>query len=545
MLLYKKEDGLIPVELTIKLVAFDDTLYAVAAARDISERMRAVDALKESEEKYRTLFEESRDVIFMSTHEGQFLDINMAGVELFGYSSKDELLGLDLKRDLFFRKEDRARYQTILREKGFVKNYEVELKDKTGEKLIVVITASAVKDKKGALIGYRGIIRDITGHKRLEQQLFHSQKMEAIGRLAGGVAHDFNNILTAIMGYSSLMKMKTHETLTMNYSNQILALSEKAANLTQSLLAFSRKQTIKPKPADINEIVRTTGKFLLRLIGEDIELRTILSEADITAFVDSGQIEQVLMNLATNARDAMPQGGTLTISTSQVELDHEFAAFHGYGKTGRYALITVADTGIGIDEKTRERIFEPFFTTKEVGKGTGLGLAMVYGIIKQHNGFITVYSEPGKGTIFRIYLPTIHPGTKKSATAEHTMMIGGTETILLAEDEAEVRRTTKAILEEFGYKVIEAADGEEAVKLFIEKQHEIDFLITDVIMPKKNGREAYRSIQLIQPGVKALFTSGYTADMVMKQGLLDEGLELISKPISPKELLEKLREMLG
>jgi signal transduction histidine kinase len=281
------------------------------------------------------------------------------------------------------------------------------MKKLSGEKLNVLITASTVKDEKGNITAYRGIIRDITEPKRLEHQLLESQKMEAVGQLAGGVAHDFNNILTATMGYCSLIQMKTKEELTKTRAEHILALSEKAAGLTQSLLAFSRKQVINPKPTDINEIVNSTSILLRRLIGEDIELRTVLSEESVTVIVDRGQIEHVLMNLATNAKDAMPHGGTLTISTEPVELNREFIETHGYGEIGKYALLSVADTGIGIDESTRERIFEPFFTTKEVGKGTGLGLAMVYGIIKQHNGFINVHSEPDKGTIFRIYIPSI------------------------------------------------------------------------------------------------------------------------------------------
>jgi signal transduction histidine kinase len=292
-------------------------------------------------------------------------------------------------------------------DKGFVKDYEVEMKKVSGEKLTVLITSSTVKDEKGNVTAYRGIIRDITEPKRLEHQLLQSQKMEAVGQLAGGVAHDFNNILTAMMGYCSLIQMKTKEELTKTRAEYILALSEKAAGLTQSLLAFSRKQVINPKPTDINEMVNSTSILLQRLIGEDIELRTVLSRESITVIVDRGQIEHVLMNLATNARDAMTQGGILTISTEPVELNREFIETHGYGEIGKYALLSVADTGIGIDESTRERIFEPFFTTKEVGKGTGLGLAMVYGIIKQHNGFINVHSEPDKGTTFRIYIPSI------------------------------------------------------------------------------------------------------------------------------------------
>ncbi len=379
----------------------------LGGAQDITECKQAEEALKTSEEKYRALFEESKDAIFISTPEGKFLDINQAGIELFWYSSKEKLLSIDINGDLYVNTGDRKIYQELLFEKGFVKDYEVEMKKGSGERLNVLITSSTVKDEKGNITAYRGIIRDVTESKRLERQLLQSQNMEAVGQLAGGVAHDFNNILTAIMGYCSLIQMKTKEELTKTRAAHILALSEKAAGLTQSLLAFSRKQVINPTPTDINEIVNSRSILLRRLIGKDIDLRTVLSKESITVIVDREQIEHVLMNLATNARDAMPHGGILTMSTEPVELNREFIETQGYGEIGTYALLSVADTGIGIDEKTKERIFEPFFTTKEVGKGTGLGLAMVYGIIKQHNGFINVSSEPDKGTTFRIYIPSI------------------------------------------------------------------------------------------------------------------------------------------
>ena len=502
------------------------------------------EAMRESEEKYRSLFEESKDAVFMSTPEGKFLDINTAGVELFGYASREELLKINLDRDLYINPEDRKRYRLILHENGFVKDYEIGMKRKDAQKLVVISTASVVRDKSGRISAYRGIMRDITSYKKLEEQLLQSQKMEAVGQLAGGIAHDFNNILCAITGYASLLLIKTRDDLTKTYADQILALSDKAASLTQSLLAFSRKQIINPKPADINEIVRSADRLLTRLVEENIELKTMLSDAAMTVFVDQGQIEQVLINLANNARDAMPDGGTLTISTEPAALDKDFIDICGPAGEGDYALIAVSDTGMGMEEKTRERIFEPFYTTKEVGKGTGLGLAMVYGIIKQHNGFINVYSEPGKGTMFRIYLPVISQKAEEPQAANRPALKGGIETILLAEDALEVRITAKAILEEFGYRVIEAADGDEAIREFVHYKDEIDFLITDVIMPKKNGMEVYREIQKLKPGIKVLFTSGYTAEIVRKQGLLEDGLELISKPVLLKELLTKIREIL-
>lgn len=540
----KPSGEIIPVLKSVFCMDMDNRRYLVETLVDITERKRAEEALRASEEKYRALFEESKDAVFMSIPAGRFLDMNAAGVELFGYASTEEILNIDIRSQLYVNPDDRTTYQTMLAEKGFVKDFEVEMKKKTGEKLNVLLTSSTVTDGNGNIVAYRGIIRDITEHKKLEQQLLQSQKMEAVGQLAGGVAHDFNNILTAIMGFTSLILMKTQEAPTKTYADQILTLSGKAAELTQSLLAFSRKQIINPRPADINDIVKQINKLLRRIIGEDIELNIVLSEESVTAIVDRAQLEHVLMNLATNARDAMPNGGALTIKTESTFLDKEFIDTHGYGDIGSYALLSVADTGTGIEEKSIKRIFEPFFTTKEVGKGTGLGLAMVYGIIKQHNGFVNVYSEPGQGTIFRIYIPAIQVKEEVAEIVEQAALKGGTETILLAEDETETRKVTKAILEEFGYKVIEASDGDEALRQYLENQDSVDLLLSDVIMPKKNGREVYEEIQRIRPGIKTLFTSGYTGDVIRKQGFLKEGLELISKPIMPKELLLKIREIL-
>jgi CheY-like chemotaxis protein len=369
--------------------------------------------------------------------------------------------------------------------------------------------------------------------------------MEAIGHLAGGIAHDFNNMLTAIIGYGSLLGMHIDKDSELKfYVDQILSSAEKSANLTRQLLAFSRKQTIAPKETDLNELIKGMKKLLLRIIGEDIELQAHLEEKDITVMVDPGQIEQVLMNLCTNARDAMPNGGLLSISTEAVRLDKDYTRTHDLEKPGRYALIAVTDTGIGIDEKNSQKIFEPFFTTKELGKGTGLGLSIVYGIIKQHNGNITVYSEPGRGTTFRIYLPLITANTEEAERVETVMPKGGTETILVVEDNEEVRTLTKHVLEGFGYKVIEAEDGEDGINRFAAQRDEIQLVIIDVIMPKMSGKDAMDEIKKIQPDMKVLFTSGYTADIINKKGILEEGTNFISKPITPYELLARVRELL-
>ncbi len=403
-------------------------------------------------------------------------------------------------------------------------------------------------DKNSNLIGLIHVVRDITERKKLEDQLRQPQKMEAIGQLAGGIAHDFNNILTAIIGYSHLLQLKMHESdpLRSNVAH-ILDASERAATLTSSLLAFSRKQVINLKLVNVNELVKKSEKLLKRLIREDIDFRTDCADGEITVMADSLQIEQVLMNLVTNARDAMPDGGSLTIKTVQVSLDQSFEKLYGYGKAGDYALVTVADTGAGMDEKTREKIFEPFFTTKEQGKGTGLGLSMVYGIVKQHDGYITVYSEPGEGTTFNIYLPAAKPQQEvlgERVDEEAAEVRGGSETILVAEDDAALRKLSQTILQQFGYTVIEAIDGEDAVMKFIENRDNVQLVVLDAIMPRKKGKEAYDDMKIMKPDIKVLFASGYTADVIGGAGLPEQGLHFIHKPLSPRDLLLKVRQIL-
>ncbi|HBG93708.1 MAG: hypothetical protein A3J81_03635 [Nitrospirae bacterium RIFOXYB2_FULL_43_5] len=389
---------------------------------------------------------------------------------------------------------------------------------------------------------------------KLEDQLRHSQKMEAIGTLTGGIAHDFNNILTAIMGYTGILQMKMgrDDPLRSNL-DQILASSEKAAALVRRLLTFSRKQAISLEQVDLNELIKRVERLLSRIIGEDIELQTTLADNGLTVVADTLQVEQVLMNLAANARDAMPDGGLITIETGLVEFDDEYEKVHGYGKPGMYALIAVTDGGCGMDEGTRLRIFEPFFTTKEAGRGTGLGLSIVYGIIKQHNGYINCYSEPGKGTTFKVYLPIaavnsgMRAGISGSDAGITKLALAGTETVLVAEDEGEVRKLVKDILEEFGYQVIEAVDGEDAINKFMDNKDRIEVVFLDMIMPKMSGEEACEIIKKIKPEMKVLFSSGYPADFLSRRsitGITKGELNFIMKPILPTELLKKLRELL-
>jgi PAS domain S-box-containing protein len=523
----------------------EELTIAVGRMRqEIAEREKTAQALKDSEKKYRAIFEESKDVIFIANSHGKFLDINRAGAELFAYPSTTALKSCDPPRDLYDDPEGHTVLLRMLERQGFVKDHEVRMKRSDGERLIVLITASAVQDEGSQERIYRGVMHDVTEKRTLEQQLVQSQKMEAIGQLAGGIAHDFNNILTAIMGYANLLMLDIPENSPLtDHADHILSSAERAANLTRSLLAFSRKQVISPKPANLNEIVTGLDGLLRRLIGEDIELRADTDDQDVIIMADSGQIEQVLINLCTNARDAMPGGGKLNIaiSTLIVKEDAPELVIH---KPGAYALVSVSDTGSGIDERIREKIFEPFFTTKETGKGTGLGLSIVYGIIKQHNGFITVHSEPGCGTTFKLYLPLVGNAGAPLVRHQASRPKGGTETILVAEDDGEVRKLIRLVLAGNGYRVIEAVDGQDALAILSGNEAAVDLLLLDVIMPKKNGKEVYDTVRMTDPDVKAIFMSGYTADIIDKKGILDENLNFLAKPIEPLELLGLIRTVL-
>lgn len=408
--------------------------------------------------------------------------------------------------------------------------------------MFIEIRAIPRLDSEHNIIGLIHVVRDITEHRKLESELRQSQKMEAVGQLAGGVAHDFNNIITAIIGYASIMKMKAGDDYLRGLIDNVLSASERAAALVRSLLAFSRKQISHPEPIRINEAIKGIEKLLSMAVGEDIELKELTEDLIVTA--DIVQMEQVMMNLCSNARDAMSGRGALTIKTGAAELTGDFIAPYGYGEEGRFALISVSDTGVGMNEKTMERIFEPFFTTKEVGKGTGLGLSIVYGIIKQHKGYITCQSEPGKGTTFNIYLPVIKAAMKEVKRIEQSEPAGSAVTILFAEDEEKFRKLTRQMLESSGYNVIEAVDGADAVNKFKEN-NDIDLLLFDIIMPRMSGKEAYEKIRKIRPDVKALFISGYPDDFIDKYGVFKEGMNFISKPVPPSALLRKIREVLG
>ncbi|NWF98838.1 MAG: PAS domain S-box protein [Nitrospirae bacterium] len=516
--------------------------------KDITIRKKAETALKRSEEKLNAMLSSINDYMIMIDKGFNIIWANDVSKDTFGKNIIGEKCF-----SVFFERAECCENQPCFVAQVFSDSKphenEMEITTKEGKTLYFHCTANvALKDKEGNPSGVLVISRDITESKRLERQLLQAQKMEAVGQLAGGIAHDFNNILTAIVGYGHLLQTELgeHSNQEINdYVDYILKSAKRAANLTHALLAFSRTQIINTKPVNINDIIIVLEKLLIRLIGEDIELITNLYKDELIVMADTTQIEQVLMNLATNARDAMPDGGTLIIKTSSANIDEEFSSTYGFGRTGNYAVISVEDTGEGMDEKTKERIFDPFFTTKEVGKGTGLGLAMVYGIVKQHDGFINVYSELGKGTTFKIYLPLIESKIQQEHQIEQLKIKGGNETIFIIEDDFHVRDLTRKILERAGYRVLEAADGQEAVKIFNEQLNNIDLVILDVIMPRKNGKEVYEELKKLKPEIKVLFTSGYTSDIIHRKGIIKENQNFILKPVSPQALLATVRSVLN
>jgi PAS domain S-box-containing protein len=487
----------------------------------------------------------SEDAIIGKDIAGVITDWNTGAAHLFGYSA-DEAIGKRCSR--LFSQDDAgeiARTDERLRSGEEVPPYETVRHAKDGKEVPVSVQCSQIKEGD-RIIGLSSIIRDLRSTRGLQEQLRHAQKMEAVGQLAGGVAHDFNNLLTIISGYSEVLRSSLpRDDASRGHVEEIRKAAERAASLTRQLLAFSRKQVLEARVVNLNEIVEQSGKMLRRLIGEDVKLNTALSTNLSAVKVDPGQMEQVLMNLAINARDAMPQGGRLTIETGNVEVDESSAAGLLDLCPGRYVQLALSDTGCGMDRHTQARIFEPFFTTKEFGKGTGLGLAVVHGIVKQSGGRIAVYSEPGHGTTFKIYLPTVTVVRKlgKSFQGSDTVP-GGKETVLLVEDEEAVRHVTSIALRQAGYNVLQAAHGGEALRLAEETPGAIDLLVSDVVMPEMGGRLLAERLTAVRPGLKVLYVSGYTDDAVVRHGLLHEEVAFLQKPFTLGVLARKVREVL-
>jgi PAS domain S-box-containing protein len=544
---HRRKDGkTFPVEVLGNFLEYDGREYNCSFAWDITDRKLAEEALRRSEEKFRSLFEDSQDAIFISTPDGRMEDANMAAVKLFGFSSREEFLQVDMTRDLYRDAATREEFLQRLSSEGFVKDYELELTTKQGKSLLAVATASVARDDHGRIVAFRGILRDDTERRELERQLRQAQKMEAVGQLAGGVAHDFNNLLTGITGFTQLVVGRlAPDSAEAADLHKSLEMADQAAALTKQLLAFSRRQPLEVKVLSLNTLIGDTLSMLERLIGESIELRFMPAPEIGNVRVDPGQIELVLFNLTINARDAMPEGGTLTFETSDVELDAEYCAVHPHVTPGKFVMITATDTGSGIDRDTQRHIFEPFFTTKGVGEGTGLGLATVYGIIKQHSGSVEVYSEPGEGTTFKLYFPLV---AELADDVAGSTSLGfaprGNETILLVEDEDAVRAVARRGLEMLGYRVLEAAHPERAEELFLANSDRIDLLLTDVVMPEMNGPTLHQKLVEKKGPLPVLFMSGYPQNAVSQNGKLDPDKPFIPKPFTPAQLAEKVRQVL-
>jgi PAS domain S-box-containing protein len=521
----------------------DDTVVWVA--RDITERKKALAQQQKSEERYRDLVENAHDIIYSHDLAGNYTSMNKAGGKITGYTI-EEALKLNITETVapgYLPKIQESMQRKLSGES--VTAYEIEIVAKDGRHIPVEVNTKYVYED-GVAVGIQGIARDVTERRQLEEQLRQSQKMEAIGQLAGGVAHDFNNLLTAINGYTGLALRKIDErSLIKPYLEEVQKAGERAANLTRQLLAFGRKQILQPVSLDLNNIVSDMNKMLRRLIGEDIMLTAKLADGLRTIKADPGQVEQVLVNLVVNARDAMPYGGHLTIETVNVELGIDYAKTHLGVNPGNYVMLAVSDTGTGMSEEVRGRIFEPFFTTKDKDKGTGLGLSTVYGIVQQSGGSIWVYSEPDQGTSFKVYLPegdSVIESHERRAVEEEVAR--GSETVLLVEDEDVVRGLAAHILEDAGYRVIKARGGDEAIEFCSQETEPIDLLLTDVVMPEKSGKEVADRVTSMRPRLKVLFMSGYTDEAIVNHGVLDSGIEFIQKPFTPLALSKKVREVL-
>jgi two-component system, cell cycle sensor histidine kinase and response regulator CckA len=518
----------------------------IGIALDSTGRVLAEEALRESESGYRSIIQEAPYGICRCTVGGSFTLVNRALVRMLAFDSASDLLGLNIGTDIFEDSRDHSNFIEQLHSQNNIEGVETLWKQRGGTSIIVRLAGRAVRDAHGQIAYFEVIAEDISERRQLELQLRQSQKMQAIGQLAGGVAHDFNNLLTVVKGHIELIlnTMPLTDPLFPRL-DQVQKAANRASSLTRQLLAFSRLQVLQPQVLDLNGIVSGMIQMLSRIIGEHIEL--VFRPGGILGRVkaDAGQLEQVLLNLVVNARDAMPNGGQLTIETENVELDDSYSQLHSVAKPGAYVMLAVSDTGCGMDASTQARIFEPFFTTKEPGKGTGLGLATVYGVVKQSDGYIWVYSEPGQGTTFKIYLPLAADIVEAPKVQAATPApVRGSETILLVEDEESVRNLVADFLKTTGHTVLEASDGEEAVRLAKAHSNKIDLLVSDVVMPKLSGRELWNDLRKRLPKLKVLFISGYTDDSVVRHGVIDGDVAFLQKPFTMRALAAKIREVL-
>ena len=518
--------------------------HQLAAAID---HKRNEQSLRRSEVRYRSLVQTAVYGIYRSSLQGEFLDVNPALIGMLGYSSALEVLGLDPQKDVFLDSGEYARLVDEFQRTGRVDGFEVRWKRKDGAAITVRISGRAVASEHQPADVLEAIAEDITERRVLEDQFRQSQKMEAVGRLAGGIAHDFNNLLTVVSGYTEvLLDQLTPAHPLHAKAESIQQASDRATTLTRQLLAFSRKQLLQLKVVDVNAIVEDMERLLRPLIGEDIELTTSLEPSIGCTRADAGQLEQVIMNLVVNAKDAMPHGGKISISTASVTLDESYRPENTFIKHGPYVMISVSDSGQGMDRETQARIFEPFFTTKEKGKGTGLGLSTVYGIIKQSGGYVFVQSELGRGTVFTMYFPRVDEPTEAlGATPATLAAAGGSETILLVEDEESVRQLIRETLESRGYHVLEAGNGHAALALAATRSDAIHLVITDVVMPGLSGHELVHQLLLARPSTKVLYLSGHAEETVATPLASQAPQAFLQKPFTLQNLSRKVREVLG
>ena len=515
-----------------------------AAVRGAIDHARQRAAARAAERRYEALFHGAPVGLVRSLPDGRMLAANAAAARIWGYPDIGALLRVN-SRELYADPADRARLLATIEGSEVVENFELQGRRGDGTLIWVNLGVRAEKDPAGQVLHYEWSVADITERKRLESELRQAQKLEAIGQLAGGVAHDFNNLLTVITGRSHLaLGQLPADHIIRRHIELIQTTAERAAALTRQLLAFSRKQVLEPKVLDVNAVVMGVAPMLRRLIGEDLELVTVPAPDLGRVKADPSQLEQVIVNLAVNARDAMPQGGTLTIETGNVELDEAYTRRHPGANAGRFVMLAVSDTGHGMDAAVKARIFEPFFTTKDPGKGTGLGLATVFGIVKQSGGSIGVYSEPGQGTTFKVYLPRVDEAVDRTATAAAPTLGRGSETILLVEDDDEVRALTRETLDGHGYAVIPAGDPVEALRLAGSHSGPIHLLVTDVVLPQLSGRGLAERLAPEHRDLRVLYMSGYTDDAIVRHGMLEEGTAFLQKPFTPHTLLRKVREVL-
>ncbi len=544
-----RADGLrLPMEIHSRMIDVGGKEMVLTVGRDISERHKMEEESKKQSKMVEDITQGITDSILIISTDFKILWANRGALEKHGYPSLEEMVGTNCYTATHHRETpcDSSRDQcpvAELRKHGRPVTVEHVHFDKAGNESFVEVAAYPIKDEKGEVTEFVHVCRDISEHKRLEEKFLQAQKMESVGRLAGGVAHDFNNMLTGIIGFSELAmaQMGPDDPLRF-YFQEIKKQGDRAADMTKKLLAVSRKQVLERKNVDLNRVINDTEKFLTRVIGEDVSLEVIAAPRVHTTYVDPGQFEQVLLNLCTNARDAMPGGGKLTIRTRNVALDGAYCRLHDDCEPGDYVEVSVSDTGTGMTAEVKNHLSEPFFTTKERGKGTGLGLATVYGIVKQHGGLIEVQSEPGKGTTFALYFKAVSAEADSTGKAETGIVPGGKETVLIADDEPVVSEMAARTLSGYGYTVLRASDGEEALRVFEANRGQVNIMLLDLVMPRLGGLEVYARLKSKEPDVKFLLMSGYSPELV--KGIIEAGLDFLAKPFSPIALARRVREVL-